>query len=70
MYISICSGLEANIGGTVLRCVRCDVDSCVHCPSPCKLSQLGAFQGDGPEWSTLRKFHCSRISGADGGQRV
>ncbi len=45
-------------------CVRsCDLKSCAHCPSHCKLSQLAAFQWDGPEWSTPRKFHCSYICG-------
>jgi hypothetical protein len=30
----------------------CDVESCAHCPIHRKLSQLEAFQVDGPEWST------------------
>ncbi len=28
------------------------MESCAHCPVHRKLSQLEAFQGDGPEWST------------------
>jgi hypothetical protein len=38
----------------------CDVKLCAYCPSQCKLSQLASFQGDGPAWSTPRRFHCSQ----------
>jgi hypothetical protein len=36
----------------------CEVKLCAYCPRHCKLSQLAAFRGDGPEW---RRFHCSHI---------
>jgi hypothetical protein len=34
---------------------------CAYCPSHWKLNQLAAFQEDGPEWSTIRRFHDSHI---------
>jgi hypothetical protein len=62
--ILLCWAKKANVQVLYVAqlCVRsCEVHSCSHCPSHCKLINLAAFQAVGLEWSTPRRFHRSRI---------
>jgi hypothetical protein len=53
------------IGSLVLNQAMCEIMwSGIMCPyntSHLKPSLLAAFQVDGPEWSTQRRFHCGHI---------